>query len=177
MKTPVLQTERLILRPLTTADAETVYSGWASDPEVNKYMVYVLHRSVSETIEWLKQVEADLNSSDSYLWGFVIRESGQLIGSGGLNFNKGHEMFEVGYNIMKAHWNKGYTSEAMRAAIDFAARELGAVRFYGRHSKDNVFSGKVMEKLGFIYQKDGETAKIDDSSISPSREYLLNITN
>ena len=34
----ILETERLILRPLTPADAETAYYGWTGDPEANEYV-------------------------------------------------------------------------------------------------------------------------------------------
>jgi len=177
MKTPILETERLILRPLTVADADVVFSGWASDPEVTKYMSYSAHKSVDETIEWLTQEEKNINNDKYFSWGFTLKEIGRLIGSGGVGYNEEHKMFAPGYNIMKAYWGKGLTTEALKAIIDFAVSELGAREFFCNHATENIASGKVMEKVGFVYQKDGEFKKLDGSETFPSREYLLNITN
>ena len=54
----VIETERLILRTVTVDDAEAVYK-WASDPEVNKYLIYPLHKSIDVTKEWLESRDID----------------------------------------------------------------------------------------------------------------------
>lgn len=56
MKEPILETERLILRPLTIDDAEDVYK-WASDERVAKYMIYPRHESIETTIAWLESLK------------------------------------------------------------------------------------------------------------------------
>ena len=43
----IVETDRLILRPLTAADAPAVFA-WGSDPEVNRYMSFPLERSVAD---------------------------------------------------------------------------------------------------------------------------------
>ena len=57
MKTPILETERLILRPITVADAEEIYTNWASDPDVAIYMTWSTHPNVEVTKGWLTEVE------------------------------------------------------------------------------------------------------------------------
>ena len=52
MTVPTLETERLILRPLSIDDLDAVYK-WASDPRVNKYMIYPLYKSKDDGVEWL----------------------------------------------------------------------------------------------------------------------------
>lgn len=46
MKTPILMTERLVLRPFCLEDADAVFMGWESDPEVSKYMFWSSHNDV-----------------------------------------------------------------------------------------------------------------------------------
>ncbi|SFN87512.1 ribosomal-protein-alanine N-acetyltransferase [Anaerocolumna aminovalerica] len=43
MKTPILETERLILRPFCLDDAKNVFDCWESDPDVAKYMFWTSH--------------------------------------------------------------------------------------------------------------------------------------
>ena len=52
---PVLETERLILRPLTIDDLHDCFK-WTGDPRVNKYMIYPLYKSVEDGREWLESL-------------------------------------------------------------------------------------------------------------------------
>lgn len=54
MITPVLESKRMILRPLSLNDANHIFKSWTSDPEVAKFMIWDIHKSVDDTIEWLK---------------------------------------------------------------------------------------------------------------------------
>jgi len=82
--TNIIETERLILRPLTLADADTAFNGWTGDLEVAKYVSWLPHHSISDTIEWLKEIEwkqnevGDIVPNDNYIWGFVLKETGVL---------------------------------------------------------------------------------------------------
>lgn len=50
MKTPTLETKRLILHPLSLNDVEHIYKSWTSDPDVAKYMIWNLHESINDTL-------------------------------------------------------------------------------------------------------------------------------
>ncbi len=175
MKTPVLETQRLLLRPLTAADAEAVFANWTSDPEVARFMRWERHQTVSETRQWLEAEEASLDSDQVYNWGFVLKETGELIGSGGLVFDESRQMYELGYNIMKKYWNRGLTTEASGKILAFGQRDLGQTRFYCCHAKDNPASGRVMTKVGFRYQQDGVYYSWNRERRFETREYLLEL--
>ena len=177
----IIETKRLILRPLTIADAETAYYGWTGDADVAKYVSWLPHHSIEETVEWLKEIEWNWDGTgnialrDNYIWGFVLKEIGELFGSGGLIWEEVCRLFQVGYNIKKTHWNLGYTTEAMKAILDFAARNLGAKKVAGGHAKENLASAKVIEKLGFIFDRDDVTPHVDGIRHFDSREYYLDL--
>lgn len=174
MKTPIIETERLILRPLCLTDAQEVFNNWASDPEVAKFMVWSTHKDVEVTKAWLAELENTIDS-DSYDWGFVRKEDDKLIGSGGIYYKKPMDSYNMGYNIMKACWHQGYTTEAAKAMIDFGVNVLDAKKFTANHAKDNPNSGKVMEKVGFHYVCDGQYSKIDGSAQFECKYYVLEI--
>ena len=72
MKTPVLESERVILRPLTVNDAKTAFNNWTSDNRVTKYMRYNSHTSLDDTIEWLKMVELKAVGLCKYCFFYAI---------------------------------------------------------------------------------------------------------
>ena len=65
-----IETERLILRTVTVDDADAIFV-WASDPEVNKYMIYNLHPNTDATREWIKT--RDINGKEEFDLGFVLK--------------------------------------------------------------------------------------------------------
>jgi ribosomal-protein-alanine N-acetyltransferase len=177
----IIETKRLVLRPLILADAEKAYYGWTGDTEIAKYVSWLPHHTIDDTIVWLKEIEwkqdntGDITLNDNYIWGFVLKETGELFGSGGLIWKEGCQLFQVGYNIMKSHWNHGYTTEAMRAILNFAAMNLRIKRVAGGHAKENLASAKVIEKLGFVYDRDDVTPHVDGIRHFDSREYYLDL--
>ena len=175
MKTPILETERLILRPMEIEDAEAAFRNWTSDKEVAKFMRWTVHENVDVTKAWI-QSEVDFLEHDGiYNFGFVLKETGELIGSGGLVFKEDKNMYELGYNIMKKYWNQGLTTEASKKIIEFGIQELKQTKFFCCHAKDNPASGRVMMKVGFKYQKDAIYYSYDKSKKFEAKEYLLEI--
>jgi len=176
MKTPVLETERLILRPLSVADAEEIFNNWTSDPDVAKYMIWNVHQGVGTTKEWLKIVESNIDSDEVYDWGFVRKSDNKLIGSGGLYYHQDRDMFTMGYNIMKSCWNQGYTSEAAARMLKFAVEELKQKKLFAMHAKENIYSGRVLEKIGFRYASDTVYKKMGGTTEFEAKEYIFEIS-
>lgn len=169
-KEPVIETERLILRPLTVADAAAVLE-WAGDKRVSKFMSYTGYNDISTAIEWLSSLHYEKNE---WNWGFVLKKNGRLIGSGSIGEDKlmaGY--WGIGYNIRHDCWNNGYTTEAMRAIIEFAHTQLGADKICSDHAVDNPASGRVMEKCGLRFHHFGEYAKLDGSETFKAKFYTL----
>lgn len=175
MKTPVLETENFILKPVDPKDALEIYNNWTSDPAVTKFMRYSTHNSPDDTRAWL---ESDMNANegeDLYNWEFVLKETGEIIGTGGFTYNKDEDLYEIGYNIMKKYWHQGKTTEIASEFVRFAKEDLKATRLFGCHAVDNVNSGKVLKKLGFVYTGNGSDSKFDGSQKFETYEYELKL--
>ena len=175
MRTPIIETERLILRPLCLEDAEEVFECWECDPDVARYMFWTSHDDLNKTKEWLKFEISKIDSADWYRWGFVLKESKALIGTGLIYFEEEYNMFEVGYNLGKKAWGCGYTTEAMKEIIHFAEHELRIKEIVGRHAKDNLNSEKVLIKLGFSYIKDCPYKCNEGKTLYEGKEHLLRL--
>ena len=175
MQTPILETERIILRPLELSFADNMFNNWTSDPENTKYMMFTTQTSVEETKDFLRMAEASHASDNEYEWGFFLKETGEMFGSGGIGYSEERKMHILGYIIKKSLWNKGLTTEAAKAMIDFAVNEAGITKIFANHAKENIYSGKVMEKVGFVYQQDGTMTSFDGKRTYESREYLYTV--
>jgi RimJ/RimL family protein N-acetyltransferase len=75
-----------------------------------------------------------------------------LIGAVGLRLELDEGRAELGYWIGKPYWNQGYGTEAARAALQFGFEQLGLNRVFAHHFVRNPASGRVMQKLGMIYE-------------------------
>ena len=164
-----IETERLILRTVTVDDAEAIFV-WASDPDVNKFMIYPLHENSDVTREWLKT--RDINGKDEFDLGFVLKDTGELIGQGGLVYHEDLDAWTVGYNLRKEYWGQGLVPEAIQAIIDCVDKEKGIRVIAGEFAKDNIKSKRVMEKLGMTYWKDAQYSKLDGSVTFDSCIYI-----
>ena len=148
-----LETERLVLRRHTLDDAGAVFSNWASDPEVTRYLKWSLHESLNVSREWCMLRVASHANDDDYNWLIVLKSSGEPIGSiGVVNLDEKIESATVGYCIGKAWWSQGYASEALTSVVKFLFEEVGLNRVEARYDPRNVNSGKVMAKAGLAYE-------------------------
>jgi len=167
---PVLETERLILRPLTIEDAEAVFE-WTGDARVAKYMMYSTHPDISTAKAWLSTIP-DLENE--YTWGFVRKSDGLLIGSGSIRRRPDGIYWSLGYNLRYDCWNKGYATEATLRMIDFVRSEHEAENFVAEHAAENPASGRVIEKCGLHFVKYSEYTSFDGTKTFKSKIYELN---
>ena len=145
-----LHTERLTLRPFELEDAQAMFDGWASDPEVTKYLTWPTHQSV-ETTRWVLGEWLPLYEKAEYL-NFAIesKETGQLIGNiAVVGYLEDRTLPVIGYSLSRAHWNKGYMTEACRRVLAYLF-EQGFERVRIDADVRNGGSLKVIEKCGGI---------------------------
>ena len=170
----IIETERLILRPLKIDDAEAVYQ-WVSDERVAKYMVYNTYTSVDAVVDWLTSLQAP---DEEYHFGFVRKEDNLLVGSGSIGpDNKKIGFWSFGYNLRYDCWGNGYATEATKAMMKFANKHFDVVKFSSSHVEQNKASGHVMEKCGLHFTNYGEFQKLDGSNKMRSMEYEGEINN
>lgn len=79
-------------------------------------------------------------------WAITHSDDGRLFGAISIHVEKGQRLAEIGYWIGKPFWNRGYATEATRAAIAYGFEHLGSNRIQARHMTKNPASGRVMQK-------------------------------
>ncbi len=145
--------KQAILRPFRTGDAEAMYRNWTYDERVAKYCRWYPHKSISETEEYLKIcIDAE------YSWAITLNDKDEPIGCIDMVGINSAGVPEIGYVLMYEHWGHGIMTEAVKAVIDELFR-IGFDKIAACHNIDNPASGRVMEKCGMTYVRNGMTRK------------------
>ncbi|MGH7771372.1 MAG: GNAT family N-acetyltransferase [Candidatus Binatia bacterium] len=147
----ILETDRLRLRRPVMEDAEAIFTYYAQDPEVTKYLTWRPSQSVEETRVHLLMCDAAWSQGKTFQWAIIRKEDDQLLGTIGFRVD-GHKL-ELGYVLAKVYWGVGYMTEAVRAAVEWALKEKDVYRVWAVCDIENQASARVMEKVGL--QREG----------------------
>jgi RimJ/RimL family protein N-acetyltransferase len=93
-------------------------------------------------------------------WVFHLKKNGQFVGRGGLTIHQfeGKEVVGLGYAVMPDYWNRGFATEIAAASLEVGFGHLGLAEIWSWALPDNRASQRIMEKLGFRYDRDFEFA-------------------
>lgn len=144
-----IETQRLLLRRWTPADATALYA-LAKDPDVGPRAGWPVHASVEESRRVIETV-----FGNNYTWAVVLKATGKIIGCMGYyppgesNIDIGENEAEVGYWMGKPYWNKGYATEALGAMVAYCFKVKGFQTLWADCFAGNKASARVMEKCGF----------------------------
>lgn len=152
---PVLETERLVLRPFTLDDQPALTVIHAEE----SFWWYPLRRGMSEeeTKQFLIRTIERYESDGFGLEAVEERTSGTVIGWAGLAVP--HFLpeilpaVEVGWRLMPAYRGQGLATEVGSASVDWGFTEGGLERIVSIYEPENIPSGRVMERLGFTHER------------------------
>lgn len=144
----VLETKRLLLRPMQPSDIDdllviftdpNVMAAFNSTPFDRQQMAGWLQRNLDHQAEY-----------GFGLFSVVLKENGLLIGDCGLEMMDvdGMQVAELGYDFRSDYWNQGFATEAATAVRDFAFYVLGLPQLISLVRVQNIASQRVAEKIG-----------------------------
>jgi len=142
---PILETERLILRPIVAEDFDG-FAAFCADPEVMRHLGGVQPRSMA----WrgFTSVAGSCALQGFGMFSVIERASGRWIGRIGPHRPEGWPGTEVGWGLIGDAWGKGYAVEAATASMDFAAGTLGWTEIIHCIDEANTDSQGVAKRLG-----------------------------
>ena len=148
-----IETERLVLRVRTVANAEDIHA-YASLPEVAYPAAFHPVNTLEDEIYYLEHILPERNQKENLPagYGIVVKGTDTIIGS--VDFNHRHEddVLELGYTLHPDYWGLGYVPEAACALINLAFRELDLHKIELVCFGYNVQSQRIAEKLGFTLE-------------------------
>ena len=151
--TPVVATERLILRGPVANDAAAI-AAIANDLNVSGMTTAMPHPyGLADAEAWVgRAMTCDWDREAL----FVIEHRGfGVVGMLGFDRKRGPRP-EIGYALGRRFWNRGYATEAVRGALKWVKRDWRKNLVVAGHFSDNPASGQVLCKAGFLYTGDIE---------------------
>jgi RimJ/RimL family protein N-acetyltransferase len=152
MDLPILETDRLRLRLFTMADLDRLASIY-DDPEVMRFIGNGLPLSRDASQEKLAAMIYRWHTRRIPIWAVERKDSGEWIGRCGFSPYLDSDEIEITYTFRRPNWGHGFASEAARACLDYAREFSSWPRIIARSHPENIASRRVIEKLGFEFDR------------------------
>ena len=148
-----IETERLFLREMDSADFDALYQVLA-DPEIMRHYPYAFDDS--RVREWIERNMNRYRENGFGLWAVCLKETGEMIGDCGLTLQNinGEMLPEIGYHIRRDCQHKGYAKEAAGAVKDWAFKNTDYPALYSYCKYTNEASYKTAESIGMHFEKE-----------------------
>jgi [ribosomal protein S5]-alanine N-acetyltransferase len=142
---------RLELTPPGPEDVETIFSKWAQDPEVTKYLSWRTAESRTDLLPYIQRCLQGWADQKEFTWLVVEAGPKAIIGSVSVRVS-GHRA-EMGYVLQAASWGRGYIKEVVNALVGHCFRIAAIYRVSAVCDIENARSARVLEKAGL--QREG----------------------
>jgi len=145
---PPLRTRRLLLRAIATSDVDD-HAALFADPDVLRYL-YEAEMTTEEMAVHFTRRHWRGHPGPGEWCNLAVEYEGVFIGEVGLGLvNETHRSYEIGYVFSPRFRGMGLATEATRALVDAAFRDLGAHRVVARLDARNTASRHLLERLSF----------------------------
>lgn len=149
----VPKTERLLLRQFSVDDAQFILT-LLNEPSFLRYIGDKKVRSLEDAAAYiLNGPIASYEQNDFGLYLVELKDSHTPIGMCGLLKRDELPDADIGFAFLPAYWNKGLAFEAAAAVLQDARERLSLERILAITSLDNDASIKLLERLGFSFER------------------------
>ena len=156
-----LETERLLLRPHTEADAADFVT-LNSEAIVVQYTGDKTMHSKAEALDIFRNIVfPQYEKYDMGRLAVVLKSTGEYIGWCGIKYLEDEAIYDLGYRFMPKHWGKGYATEAAQASLNEGVTHYKLSKIIARAMPENIGSIKVMQHIGMQHLK----TEIDEDGV------------
>ena len=147
---PYLETNRLLLRKVVKSDANEIFA-LRSNPETMKYIPRPLVTTIEEALEHVAMIDAKIENNEGINWAITIKGNPKLLGIiGHYRIKPEHYRAEIGYMLHPDYHGQGIISEAINSVVEYGFDVMKLHSIEGIIDPENLASGKVLEKNGFV---------------------------
>jgi [ribosomal protein S5]-alanine N-acetyltransferase len=152
--TPVLESARLVLRPLRLEDAPTVqrrFAQWEVVRHLSAANVPWPYPADSALTHLTNDALPKLARRECFIWALTLKDGAdELIGVIHLSPDDGKSREMRGFWLDPAYWGQGLMTEAAERVSEYAFVELGWPVLWLRNGEQNQPSHRVKEKQGAV---------------------------
>ena len=149
----ILETERLVLRQLSLADAEFILE-LLNEPSFIQNIGDRGVRTLDDARAYILRVPVKSYEQHGFgLYLVILKESSESIGMCGLIKRDTLEDVDIGYAFLPKFWSKGYAIESALAVKAYARDVIGLKRLVAITDPENQASIRVLEKIGLRFEK------------------------
>jgi len=149
----ILETERLALRELGEADADFIH-GLLNEPSFLQYIGDRGVRTPDDARAYIRNGPMASYAAHGFgLWLVVRKEDSTPLGMCGLLKREALDDVDLGFAYRPAYWRQGYAVEAGRAVLGLARDRFSLTRVVAITTEDNTGSITVLERLGFVFER------------------------
>jgi [ribosomal protein S5]-alanine N-acetyltransferase len=161
----IIETERLQIRPLTIEDAGFILE-LLNDPSFIQNIGDRKVRSIADAQAYILNGPIASYAKNGFgLCLVTLKETGESTGMCGLINREQLDDIDLGYAFLPRYWSKGYALEAARAMLEFGWNTADLKRIVAITDPSNTPSNRVLEKLGFVFEKMVKIA-VDDIDLN-----------
>ena len=147
----IIETERLFLSEMAEEEAPDFFE-LNSDWEVMKYTGDKTFADVEDARQLL------INYPYYKRYGFGrhtvrLKDTGEFLGWCGLKYREDINEVDIGYRLLRKHWNKGYATEASLTSLQYGFETHKIQRIIGQANVQNGASIRVFQKIGLQFEK------------------------
>jgi len=155
----ILETDRLLLRPLELSDAEGMFA-MDSNPNVHKYLWQTPTQTLEESLKVIEYIRGQYERNNIGRFATILKETGEFIGWTGIKYIDDHiengnsNFFDYGYRLNEKFWGKGYATEATIAWLDYGFSKMEIELMNAYTHAQNGASNRVLTKTGMQFVED-----------------------
>lgn len=168
---PLLNTERLLLRPLEDQDNKTIQF-LRSDKRVNAFVKRPTTNTLQEAADFIDKIRNGVSHGDWFFWAITRKSDPELIGTICLwNFASDRKLAEVGYDLHPDFQQKGIMSEALQSVLHYGFNTLQLECIEAYTHRANAPSTNLLTKHNFVlYNERIDKDNLDNSIFSLQRD-------
>jgi ribosomal-protein-alanine N-acetyltransferase len=157
---PILTTERLTLRQLSSEDGQAIFT-LRSDTEINKYLNRQVSKTIVDAINFINNINDAIKKKDSIYWAITLTNSKTFVGTICLfDFSKKNSC-EIGFELMTKFQEQGIMKEAAQIVIDYAFQTLKIQKILAVTHYENKNSTKLLTKFNFVKSNETDVENTD----------------
>jgi ribosomal-protein-alanine N-acetyltransferase len=146
-----LETERLVLRELILEDAPAIFQNY-SDAEATEFIMEPL-TSLEQAQNLVQEFIDEYKQGERVFWAVVLKENNAFLGTCSYEgFHWEDFRAEIGYDLTKGYWGRGFMTEAVQAVIRYGFESLGLNRIEASTFPQNNRSISLLRRLHFQHE-------------------------